>query len=253
MAEQPQTDPASPRPRSLADRIERDLDLVDQLVARDLMSTPESGSTSANPPAAAAVELRRRLLELADSDPLAAERLGLRALEVLCCEEATEPGVRRPLAVAFSDLEGFTKFTYERGDAAAMALLSEHYETIDRIVDGHSGVVVKRIGDGHMMSFDTPEAAVPAAVETAQAAPGPLPTRVGVHYGLVVNTDGDLFGHVVNLAARVTEMAPGGASLVTSDIHDAVGDQPGYVYGPPIDLRVRGIEDAVTVYRVRAA
>jgi len=70
----------------------------------------------------------------------------------------------------FSDLEGFTSFTSERGDLEASALLSDHYDAVESITRGKGGHVVKKIGDGHMLSFNAPSAAVMALLDLTAAA-----------------------------------------------------------------------------------
>lgn len=243
---------ASPLP-FLAHRLQRDPELVERVVTQGLVTAPAARRAPPEAYAWASVELRNRLMELAASDPLAAERLGLRPLEVLCCEDKCEVPCDQTLAVAFSDLEGFTRFTQEHGDATAESMLRDHYDAVDSIVRSHGGSVVKKIGDGHMFCFDSPDSAVLAAIETVESSPAPLPARVGIHYGSVVQTDDDLVGHVVNIAARLTDMAPGGTSLVTLDVRNAIGDLPGVRFDEPVELQVRGLEGTLTAYKARAA
>ncbi|MDJ0924370.1 MAG: adenylate/guanylate cyclase domain-containing protein [Acidimicrobiia bacterium] len=175
-------------------------------------------------------QFRDRLAAIASDEPSVLERLQVRPLEVLA-EDAptgeTLPAISR--AVVFSDLEGFTEYTSEKGDREASAMLRDHYDTVDSIVRGRGGTVVKTIGDGHMLSFAEPRAAVLAEVELAALSAGPLHVRVGGHEGSVLATDNDLLGHVVNVAARVTDTADGGQALVTDRLRQAAG-------------RVRGVE-----------
>lgn len=236
----------------LAGRLEDDPALVGRVVEKGLIPAP-GPSEDPDALAWASIELRNRLMELAQADPLAAERLGLRPLDVLCCEDCCQSAPGPSLAVAFSDLAGFTRFTFEHGDAAAGLLLEDHYAAVNTLVDRHGGRVVKRIGDGHMLSFSTPQNAVLAAVEAVHTAPGLLATRVGVHYGSVVMTNGDLVGHVVNLAARLTDMAEGGTALVTADVRNAVGHLPGIAFDDPTPVVVHGLGETITVSAVRPA
>ena len=65
----------------------------------------------------------------------------------------------------FTDLEGFTRFTSRPGDEAAADLLAEHHRAVGPVVRSRGGRVVKRIGDGLMLAFPEPAAAVHAALE----------------------------------------------------------------------------------------
>lgn len=178
--------------------------------------------------------------------------LGLSALQLLSFEGDPEgPGVTQRLAVAFTDLEGFTAFTSEHGDEAAIDLLARHHRAVGPVVRSRGGRVVKRLGDGLMLSFPAPEAAVLAALELLRTAPEPLRLRAGVHVGDAVVTRDDVVGHVVNVAARVTEAAEGDCALVTGDVRDAVGDLPGAWFGLPRELEIRGVPEPVVVCPVK--
>lgn len=105
-------------------------------------------------------------------------------------------------AVVFSDLEGFTAFTGERGDAEASALLRDHYDSVETLTRSRGGQVIKKIGDGHMLVFPSAESAVMASLDLVEAAPGPLRLRSGSHLGSVIEADGDYFG-----ASRISHPA----------------------------------------------
>ncbi|HSG78198.1 MAG TPA: adenylate/guanylate cyclase domain-containing protein [Acidimicrobiia bacterium] len=151
------------------------------------------------------------------------------------------------LTVVFTDLEGFTSYTEDAGDAVASRLLRTHYDVVDEIVLGRGGEVVKRLGDGHMATFTTARAAVLATLELVSAAPDDLRLRAGGHLGSVVRLGGDVVGHTVNLASRVAGSATGGHVRVTLPVRDEAGAVPGIRYGDPIEERFRGIDEDVAV------
>jgi len=84
---------------------------------------------------------------------------------------------------------------------------------------------VKFLGDGLMLHFADPAAAVPASLEMVAAAPGlGLPTaRVGAGVGPVLFRDGDYFGRTVILAARLADRAGPNEVLVSAPIATATG------------------------------
>ena len=55
-------------------------------------------------------------------------------------------------------------------------------------------------------------------------------------------THDDVFGHVVNVAARVTEQAKGGQALASVDVRELVGDLPGVKFGRARRVRLKGVE-----------
>lgn len=150
------------------------------------------------------------------------------------------------LTVAFTDLEDFTLYTEAKGDAAARRLLMGHHREAGPIVRSRGGRVVKRLGDGLMLAFPEPEAAVLACLELAEAAL--LPLRAGIHCGKVLLTGDDVIGHVVNLAARVTDSAEGGELVVTDHVRAAVGNLRGVAFAGPYTRSFKGIEGKVPVY-----
>src|SRR5205085_10298826 len=91
--------------------------------------------------------------------------------------------------------------------------------------------VAKRLGDGLLLTFPEPEAAVLACLELVGSNPKPLRLRAGVHAGELVVTRDDVIGHVVNVAARVTESARGGEGLVTAGVRVAVSELTSLRFG----------------------
>jgi adenylate cyclase len=55
----------------------------------------------------------------------------------------------------------------------------------------------------------------------------------------------DLVGHVVNVAARVTEVARGGQALATADVRDAVSGVPGVRFGRVRTHRLKGVSERI--------
>jgi len=124
------------------------------------------------------------------------------------------------LAFMFTDLEGFTVHAALAGNGAALRLLRRHDALVLPALRAHDGRIVKRLGDGLMAVFDSPAAALRAAVAIQGAAARRRPAvmlRIGIHAGEVRWREGDLVGHDLNVAARVTERARGGR-IVVSDV-----------------------------------
>ncbi len=181
----------------------------------------------------------------------------VKAIELL----GAQPGARAlaasetrdRLTVVFTDLEGFTSFTEEEGDATAGRILRSHYSVVDEIVEGRGGRVVKRLGDGHMATFTTPRAAVMASLELVQTAPDALRLRAGGHLGDVTALGEDVIGATVNLASRVAASAEGGHTRMTVPVRDGAGALPGVRFEEPFAAQFRGIDEAVEVCEVVSA
>lgn len=200
---------------------------------------------------------RDLIAERAATEPSVLAQLEIRPLDVMRTEEPVSvpsTGVSQvPLTVVFSDLEGFTSFTSDRGDLEASALLTDHYDAVESITRSRGGRVIKKIGDGHMLSFNEPAAAVMASLDLTAAAPQPLRLRAGAHRGAVIRIDDDLLGHVVNVASRVTDIASGGMSLVTEDVQSAAGAIPTVTFGDRRSVQLAGVAEAVIITEVSPA
>jgi adenylate cyclase len=237
----------------LADTIKRDprrlAAAVDVgLVSREWLDHPGEVPVSGATPVAV---VQRYLERSVEREPSTLAALGLSALQLLALAgDAPEPGAGRTerLAVAFTDMEGFTAFTAAEGDGAASRLLAEHHGVVGPIVRGRGGKVVKRIGDGSLLTFPAPEAAVLAVLEIVDQCREPLAVRAGVHTGEVVVTGDDVVGNVVNVAARVTEVAAAGTVLVTAAVRDEV-DLAGVEFGRPRRRAFKGVDGSTQVYR----
>src|SRR3954469_22725214 len=125
------------------------------------------------------------------------------------------------VTILFTDLVGFSSWALEAGDEAAVALLRKVGDVVEEAVFACGGRIVKRLGDGLMAAFASPDAAVEAAL-SAQEALGEVEVdgyrpqmRAGAHHGRPRNLGGDLLGVDVNVAARVAEGAKAGEVLVS--------------------------------------
>lgn len=139
----------------------------------------------------------------------------------------------RSVAIVFTDLSGSTAMYEELGDAAAFAVVRDHFAVLRAAASKHGGTVVKTIGDAVMAVFyDAPAAAQSAfdmledfnawVVTLGLAHPPQL--KVGLHVGsaLVVHSDQsglDYFGGTVNLAARAQGAAEAGEVVWTDAVH----------------------------------
>jgi adenylate cyclase len=241
--------------RKAADLIRSDPDtaataLEVGLVDRQWLDDPESHPISSGTPTGV---LERFLERSVEQRPSRLAALGLSAVQLLSSAEVQGDGEPQPVTVVFTDLEGFTSFTAEHGDAAASTLIHHHRRAVGPIVRSWHGRVVKQLGDGFLLSFAEPKPGVLAALELLGTDTAPLRLRAGVHVGEALVSRDDVVGHVVNVAARVTEVAKGGQALVTIDVRDAVGGVPGVDFGRIRTHRLKGVSERMGVCSISPA
>lgn len=132
-------------------------------------------------------------------------------------------GVEREVSVLFADVSGSTRLYEQLGDAQAFAAINGCLDLLKRVTATHGGHVVKTIGDEIMAVLPSADAAVQAAcgMQSEVTALPPagdmrMAIRIGLHFGSVLETEGDVFGDTVNIAARMAKIAHGG-QIITSD------------------------------------
>ena len=92
---------------------------------------------------------------------------------------------------------------------------------IEGIATAQGGRVFNTAGDGFMLEFGSSLAAVEAAFALADTCEPKV--RVGVHLGdVVVQPNGDLLGHGVNVAARLMARSDPGSVLVSADVRRTI-------------------------------
>lgn len=206
---------------------------------------------------ATSLEVVQRFLERSvEQRPSLVATMGLNAIQLLSLEseEDERGGDPHPMTIVFTDLEGFTGYTSRNGDDAARGLLERHHRAVGPLIRSRGGRIIKKLGDGLLIIFNAPEAAVLAALEVCEAnQDGELRLRAGIHHGEAVQLGDDLIGHDVNVAARVTDAAKGGEILATTDVRAAVGDLPGVRFGRARRRSFKGVTESVSVCPVRRA
>jgi class 3 adenylate cyclase len=159
-----------------------------------------------------------------------------------------------PTAVLFADVSGSSALFKRVGDAAARRLIAACVDRMCEAVVTHGGSVVKTIGDEVMARFESPGAALDAAIAMQRAtlhSDDGLALRIGAAWGPAIHEDGDVYGRVVNDAAAVGKIARGRQLLVDEALHRDLdrARQAGLAAFDRINLK--GGEIATTIYRAQ--
>ncbi len=153
-------------------------------------------------------------------------------------------GVEGTTTLVFTDIVDSTVFAETVGDRAWARTIGHHEGMIRNITARHGGSVVKFLGDGSMLSFESARAAVRAAVDIQQeSTDGSFGVRIGIHTGEVIRTGDDLLGITVNKAARIASTADAGEIMVSSTTRDLVGSIDGIGSGRPRTVALKGLSD----------
>jgi class 3 adenylate cyclase len=151
----------------------------------------------------------------------------------------------------FTDLVGSTALIDRLGDDAADDARRGHFELLRRAVTEAGGQEVKNLGDGLMVSFVSPVAALSCAVAMQRAVAGSgLELRVGLHAGEPALDDGDYFGTPVVVAKRLCDLARGGQIVASELLAGFVGTRGGFRFRPLGKLPLKGLSEPVAAVEV---
>jgi class 3 adenylate cyclase len=188
-------------------------------------------------------------------DPLEVERLlaELESLHALLAEH------QRPMAILFADLQGSTAIFGERSDIDGVLVLQRTEALIRPIVSSHEGTVVKTIGDAVMASFPSAQEAVEAAIAIQRSlerhnrerpAEDRLVLRIGINSGKGLIKAADVYGQVVNIAAKLQGAAEGGQILISKTTYQALGEELAQRAEQWSSLEIAGLAQPLEVYDV---
>ena len=161
---------------------------------------------------------------------------------------------RRPPAIAFLDLTGYTALAEERGDRAAAELAAGLASLVQETAQAHGGRPVKWLGDGVMFHFADPGRAILSGLDlierTEQAIE--VPARIGINAGAVIAQEGDYFGKTVNIAARIADYARPHEVLVSEDAKGSVSlaEVDFELIG---DVSLKGVSSSVRLHKATRA
>lgn len=158
-------------------------------------------------------------------------------------------------AIAFLDLSGYTALAEERGDEAAAAVAVGVADVVQDVAVAHGGRPVKWLGDGVMMHFADPPAAIVSGLDLVEETERAIsaPARVGINVGAVVVQEGDYFGRTVNVAARIADYAGPRQVLVSEQAREAAATTDAIAFELVGDVALKGVPRAVRLHRALRA
>jgi adenylate cyclase len=154
------------------------------------------------------------------------------------------------VTLVFCDLKDFTAYADAHGDAAALALI-ERFATVVTHERGERGHLLKALGDGYMLSYPEPAGAVEACIRIIgrMRSTDTAGVHASVHSGVALYREGDYFGQMVNLAARLLDLA-GSDELIASEAVVRM-TQGRFDWEHRGDHLIRGVSEPVPAYGLR--
>ncbi len=164
---------------------------------------------------------------------------------------------RKLSSIVFTDIVGYPAMM-GNDESLTLRILDFHNRVAGEIFAGFKGSIIKNMGDGILATFlavsDAFEAAKTLQKEileynTSHPAQPQLLVRIGIHLGEVWMREGDIFGHDVNVAARLQQICiPGGISLSPS-AYAAIGIlRVDYVHGVS-NVKLKNVAENYTIFQ----
>ena len=130
---------------------------------------------------------------------------------------------QREVTILFTDIEASTRYWGNRGNVKGRLMVDRHNRILLPIVRQFRGRIIKTIGDAVMAMFNHPDDGVNAAIAIQQALQQVrneergfcIHVRTGLHVGEAIVETNDVFGDVVNVAARIVNEAEADEVLIS--------------------------------------
>jgi adenylate cyclase len=168
---------------------------------------------------------------------------------------------RKLAAILVADVVGYSRLAGADEDRTLARLRGLRSDLIDPAIAIHHGRIVKRTGDGIIIEFRSVVDAVRCAIEVQTGlvernAGVPedrrIEFRVGIHLGDVVEeSDGDLMGDGVNIAARLEGIAKPGAICLSEDAYRQVKSRLDLKVSDLGPTQLKNIAEPIRVYALQ--
>jgi adenylate cyclase len=168
---------------------------------------------------------------------------------------------RKIAAILVSDVVGYSRLAGADEDRTLARLRALRSDLIDPTISVHHGRIVKRTGDGSVIEFRSVVDAVRCALEVQHtmvernagvALDKRIEFRIGIHLGDVVEeSDGDLMGDGVNIAARLEGIAAPGAICLSEDAYRQVSGRLDMAVTDLGPTQLKNIERSIRVYSLQ--
>ncbi len=154
-------------------------------------------------------------------------------------------------AILFADIVGYSSMMQE-DEQKAFENINHFREILEIIASELNGKIIQYFGDGCLVLFSSStDAAEFAKLLQADLSEEPrIPARVGIHMGDVLVHEGNAFGDVVNIAARLQTLAPIGGIYVSEMIYRNIINKQGLDCRFIREEKLKNIRETIRIYEL---
>ncbi len=168
---------------------------------------------------------------------------------------------RRLTTILAADIVGYSGLMRATEDST-MRALGAYRAIMDALVAEHRGRIAYTAGDGVLAEFPSVADGLSCALAMQQAVAAEnegvpqvhrMQFRIGLHLGDFIISEGDLYGDVVNVAARLEALAEPGGICVSATVREVVGARVAAAFTDIGPQQLKNIDAPVRVFRVAAS
>ncbi|MBY3274796.1 adenylate/guanylate cyclase domain-containing protein [Rhizobium laguerreae] len=166
---------------------------------------------------------------------------------------------RRLAAILIADVVGYSRLSQIDEEGTRARFQADQNDVFEPAITRHHGRLVKTMGDGLLVEFQSVVDALRCAVEVQQlkatqsAAALPehrLEFRIGINLGDIIVEGEDIQGDGVNIADRIQALAEPGGIAISGTTYDQVKSKVPVGFASLGEQRLKSITEPIRVYRV---
>ena len=158
---------------------------------------------------------------------------------------------RQLAAITFIDIADFSELMH-LDEAKAVHLLELQKDIIYPIITSYTGKILKEMGDGILVSFNSAIQAVKCSIEIQSKIEyiDNLNYRIGIHVGDVIIIEEDVFGDGVNIASRIQDICKVGDVCISKTVYDAIINHPEMKCTSLGERELKGISERIELFKL---
>lgn len=165
---------------------------------------------------------------------------------------------RKLSAILYADIQGYSRMM-SQDEAGTITRVTRVLSMIRGLVGDYGGSVVNTAGDSVLALFSSAGKALHFAVEMQRemsqesiwsSSDTPIAFRIGIAIGDTFTNESEVFGHSINLAARIQSVAKPGGICVSEMVYSSVRDWNGTKFRALGKKSLKNIDEPVEVYDV---
>ncbi|TIQ33177.1 MAG: tetratricopeptide repeat protein [Mesorhizobium sp.] len=165
---------------------------------------------------------------------------------------------RKLSAIVYADVHGYSRLM-DQDEAGTVVRLTRSLNLIRGLTGDYGGSIVDTAGDGLVALFPSPTQALHFAVEMQRelsneavwsGADDPITYRIGITVGDTIASDGTIYGHGINLAARIQSLAAPRGICIAESVRQFVRDDPECSFRSLGKQKLKNIAEEIEVFAV---